>query len=124
MKSGNWLAYLCFLGLPALAVGVVTCGFCWATLGTGWSPLAVIPLGLVIGIIVMAVGIAASGNDMADFAVTSLIVIALTVILMPVFLRARENTQRRMHKNAIRKALRERGAIYPQHMQKGTQPRG
>ena len=121
MKSGNWLAYLCFLGLPALAIGVVDFGFYYASVGTDWSPLLTVSLGVVAGTIFVVGMIAASGKDMADFAVTSLIVIVLTVILMPVFLRARQNTQRRVNKAAIRKALREHGAIYPQPMRKGTQ---
>ncbi|RYX82605.1 hypothetical protein EON83_18715 [bacterium] len=116
--SGAWLAVLCFIGLPLLALGVIAFCSYHLAITTGHSPLLFVPFGTVGGAIFLGATITSSGSDMMDFAVSSIIVIVLTIIMLPVFIRARENA----HKRAIKQALREHGAIYPQAIKKGVQP--
>ena len=97
-RFGYFLALVCFFGLPALAVGLITFFACQFAAATGSSVWVAGAVGFVVGTVFVGAMIASSGTDMTDFAVSSVIVIILTLILMPVFQRARQNS----HKRALR----------------------
>jgi FtsH-binding integral membrane protein len=103
MKSDIWLAYLCFLGLPAAAILLIAFFGYQGALITGSSPFVGVVLALLFGGVFLGAMIASSGTDMMDFAISSILVIVLTLVMVPVFMRARQKS----HQRSVQKALRQ-----------------
>jgi len=108
MNRGNFLASICFFGLPLLAVGNIAFHG-YALTPPGSSPLIWMLVATLIGCLFVGAMIVSQGNDMTDYAVGSLIVIVLTFVLIPVFQRARTIAQ----KKAARAARVHRRLLNP-----------
>jgi uncharacterized membrane-anchored protein YhcB (DUF1043 family) len=88
---------LLLLVVPIAAVCMIA--YCFAELvEPAWLPhWAAIAVGLLIGAAIIRLSVAMSGTDFMDWIVTPGIILVLTVILYPVFVRAKANALR--HKN-------------------------
>lgn len=103
MKRIDW-SLLFYLVFPIGAVSIVT--WKWATflIIAGLTPFLAILIGAIIGISAVAAMTAASGNDMTDLIVSSVIVVGLTFFFLPVL----ENAQQKAEKSRIRKQLKRK----------------
>lgn len=97
--KGLYLAYLCFLGLPLFAVGLRGFFGYQVAIVREFSPFVVVPVSLVLGAAILGATIASCGNDMMDFAVSSLIFIIIGLVCAP---QRAEVARRRDVRRALR----------------------
>jgi peptidoglycan/LPS O-acetylase OafA/YrhL len=99
-SAGDFIAVGLMIFLPLLAVGLITY-FIIITTTPDLLPLwAAILVGVIGGTLAVVMGIATSGTDMMDVIVTSVIIIILTIIMLPVGIKAKENRLRKKQ-NAV-----------------------
>lgn len=81
--------------LPLVALSLVTYNVAVATTPDLLPMWAAVAVGFVIGVLVMFLGVAASGTDVMDIVVPSAIIIVLSLVLMPVASRMKEQRLRK-----------------------------
>jgi hypothetical protein len=89
----------------ALGAALSICG--WTVVLMDGKPLWMsIPVGLVVGVLLVAVLMSGMGSDLMDLGCASVLVLIFAVLLMPVFSAAREKTMRQKARQPIQKPLR------------------
>jgi ABC-type uncharacterized transport system permease subunit len=101
-KPRHWkdtlFAFICLIPSIITVVSIST-----VLIAYGYSPWITLPVSLILTGLFVGFGYAVSGSDLMDFIVSSIIIMILAIILVPVFIKAKQNQQRKQEKIELRK---------------------